>query len=502
MNQSGPADRDGSTADAPSALPLSRILAHHAERDPDRASLVFGDRVVSRLALDRLSNRLARAYQALGVGPNDLVTICLPNSVDFFVAVFAAWKCGAVPNVVSHKLPGPEFEAIITLANPALIVGGKPGQAGERPHLPEGFEPDPGLSDGQLEAPVPPYWKVMTSGGSTGRPKLIVDHMPASFPPTRTMMAQQVDGVILCPGPLYHNGPFVCCFYGLFTGNQIVVMDRFDPEAALTLIDRFMVDWVHLVPTMMNRIWRLPEATRARHDLSSLRTMLHMAAPCPAWLKVNWIEWLGPDRIVEVYGATEGRGATWISGREWLEHRGSVGRPVGGCAIRILGEDGSVLPAGEIGEIYALPKGGQNATYHYLGAEAKSADGWESSGDMGYFDADGYLYLVDRRTDLVISGGANIYPAEVEAVIDAFPGVKSSVGIGLPDDDLGQRLHAIVEVDDGSPIDGPALLAFLTEHIAKYKLPRSFEFVRYSLRDEAGKVRRSKLREERLPKGG
>jgi bile acid-coenzyme A ligase len=208
-----------------------------------------------------------------------------------------------------------------------------------------------------------------------------------------------------------------------------------------------------------------------------------------------WIDWLGPERVFEAYGGTERIGGTLISGAEWLAHPGSVGKPTGGRKLRILAPDGRDLPPGEIGEVFMLPPGGQGSTYRYVGATSRaSGDGWESLGDMGYLDADGFLYLVDRRTDMIVTGGENVYPAEVEAAIDACPGVRSCAVIGLPDADLGQRIHALVECE---PALEPALRAHLAQRLSRAKIPRSFEFVATPLRDDAGKVRRAALRAER-----
>jgi bile acid-coenzyme A ligase len=280
----------------------------------------------------------------------------------------------------------------------------------------------------------------------------------------------------------------------------VILMTRFDAEQSLALIDRHRVDWVLFVPTMMQRIWRLPEAVRARYDLSSLRRVMCTGAPSPAWLKRAWIGWLGPERIYEAYGGTERIAGTMISGSEWLAHPGSVGRPTLGRKLRILREDGSECAPGEVGEVFMLPPGGRGSTYRYLGAEAKEADGgWQTIGDLGYLDAEGYLYLVDRRTDMIVTGGANVYPAEVEAALDAHPAVRSSAVIGLPDDDLGQRVHALVDAPGGVP--EAELRGHLAEHLVRYKVPRSFEFVDEPLRDDAGKLRRSALREARLSRG-
>jgi bile acid-coenzyme A ligase len=249
---------------------------------------------------------------------------------------------------------------------------------------------------------------------------------------------------------------------------------------------------------MMQRMWRLPEKQRAGYDIGSLQVVWHMAAPCPAWLKEAFIEWFGGDVLMELYGGTEAQGFTTLSGTEWLNHRGSVGKPQEGYRIKIVDDDGNSLPTGEVGEVFLLPDAGQGATYFYIGAEAKAvAGGWESLGDMGYLDDDGFLYLTDRRSDMILSGGANIYPAEIEAAIDLYPSVRSSAVIGLPDEDMGNLVHAIVDVPAGG-LDGETLLAHLDEHLVRYKLPRTIEFVTEPLRDDAGKVRRAALRAARL----
>jgi bile acid-coenzyme A ligase len=281
----------------------------------------------------------------------------------------------------------------------------------------------------------------------------------------------------------------------------VVVMQRFDALKCLELIERHRVDRMTVVPTMMQRIWRLPPQQRERADVSSLEFVLTGSAPCPPWLMRAWIEWLGPTVMHEAFGGSERTGGTFISGTEWLAHPGSVGKPSAGARLKILDDSGRELPPGAMGEIYVLPPGGTGSTYHYVGAHARlSEDGWESFGDMGYFDSDGYLYLGDRRSDMVLCGGRNIYPAEVEAVIDALPGVRSSAVIGLPDDDLGQRLHAIVDVGpDAGNIDEASIRQHLVERLVHYKIPASIEIVTTLLRDDAGKMRRSALRAARLP---
>jgi bile acid-coenzyme A ligase len=308
------------------------------------------------------------------------------------------------------------------------------------------------------------------------------------------------DVSLLNPGPLYHNAPFILSHMGLFAGGRVTGMVKFDAEEALRLIEANRVQWVNFVPTMMHRIWALRDAVRNGYDVSSLKIVFHMAAPMPPWLKEKWIEWLGPERIFELYGGTERQGACVISGVEWLAHRGSVGKIGETSSLRIIGEDGKDVALGETGEIYFLPSEGAGSTYHYLGAEPKRrSDGWESLGDIGRLDAEGYLYLGDRLADMILRGGANIYPAEVEAAVMAHPKVRSCVVVGLPDPELGQRVHAILELADSADaqtvIDGMAGL--LADQLSQYKQPQSFEIVSVSPRDDSGKVRRTLLRDER-----
>ena len=246
---------------------------------------------------------------------------------------------------------------------------------------------------------------------------------------------------------------------------------------------------------MMSRISALPDEVRLGFDVSSIEMVLHMAAACPVWLKEKWIDWLGPEKIFELYAGTEVMGGTAITGEEWLQHKGSVGR-IDPARVRIVGEDGGDCESGEVGEIFFLPASGRGSTYRYIGAEARAIGDWESYGDLGSVDQDDYLYLADRRTDLIISGGANIYPAEVEAALDAYAHVGSSVVVGLPDDDLGHRIHAILELRPGvATLDPDELRAFAADRLARYKLPYSYEISTTPLRDDAGKVRRSSLRD-------
>ena len=475
-------------------LPIGAVIRLLAERDPARPAITCEGRTVTREELERRTNRLARAYDELGVKQDDLVTIALPNSIEFYEAAIAAWKLGATPQPISARLPKRERDAIVELADPALVVGVEDGEHPGRATVPAGFEPEAGLPDEPiLPDRVATSYKAPTSGGSTGRPKIIVSAERGEHDPDASRgFGMRSDGVHLVPGPLYHNAPFQFSTRALFSGNHLVVMTRFDASDALRLIEEHRIDWALVVPTMMSRIWRLPEDERLARDVSSLNGILHLAAPCPPWVKQAWIEWLGPEKVWELYAGTEAQGVTIISGQEWLDHRGSVGKPVG-SEMQIRDVDGNLLPAGEVGEIWMRPLEGRR-TYRYMGADARrDDDGWETLGDMGSMDADGYLYIADRRTDLILQGGANIYPAEVEAALDEHPSVLSCAVIGLPDEDLGHRVHAVVQFVPGAEVTDDDLRRFLTERLVSYKIPRAFERVDEPVRDDAGKVRRSGL---------
>ena len=464
-------------------LSISRALTELARRNPDRLSVRDSNRVLTRRELDERTNGLARTYAALGVRAGDLVTVALPNGVGFVEACVAAWKLGATPQPVSARLPAPELEAILELAAPALVVTSELAPDGDTSLLPD---------------VVSAEWKAPTSGGSTGRPKLIISVLPGlADPDVPAVHYLPREGIQLVPGPLYHNGPFIYAFRGLFCGHSLVVRERFDAVDWLASVQQHRVTWTMAVPTMLHRIWRLGPQVRDAYDLSSLERVLHLGAPCPPELKRAWIGWLGPDRIWELYAGTEANGLTLLDGNEWLTHPGSVGRPALGSSVRVLGPDGHDLPTGEVGEVFLMPAGGPGSTYRYVGATARSVDGWESLGDLGRLDADGYLYLVDRTADCIVTGGANVYPAEVEAALDSHPAVRSSAVVGLPDADLGQRVHALVDATD--PVTDAELLEHVARRLARYKVPRTVELVDGPLRDDAGKLRRSQLRAARLP---
>ena len=484
-------------------ISLAARVRHLAAEGPDRALLTDKDRTVTRAEFDRRTNRLARALQQVGVKQGDLVTIGLVNGVDFVEACWGVWKLGATPQPISHRLPEAEAQAVMDLAQTPVLIAGSSIQS-RRPR----YDLSDLLALSADDSPVPdrtaPVLKAPTSGGSTGRPKLILSGAPGVYVPPEPggVGAWGITGdhVAIMPGPLYHNGPFVTALAAVTQGAHLVILPRFDPEETLKAIERHKGSWIYLVPTMMSRIWRLPETVRTGFDLSSLKIAWHLAAPCPPWLKEAWIDWLGPEVIMELYGGTEGQALTIISGAEWLTHRGSVGKVASG-EMKAVGPDGETLPPGKIGEIFMRRPADAAPTYAYRGATARVMDGgWESLGDIGSFDTEGYLYLADRRTDMILVGGSNVYPAEIEAAIDEHPLVQSSAVIGLPDEDLGSRIHAIVQPHPG--LTEADLRAHLASRLVTYKQPRSFEFVSDNIRDDAGKVRRTQLRDERLAKTG
>jgi bile acid-coenzyme A ligase len=485
-------------------LSYGQALSRNAERKGEAVAFVHDGQTTTHAELEASANRLARAYARLGVVEGDFVTIALPNGIEFVQSLFACWKLGAIPQPVSPRLPRQERDAIIELVDPRLIVGSPDGeQAGGQPCEQNGRTTLASGFDASAEDPtilpdrVSRYRMAICSGGSTGRPKVIVDHIRAELDPDGDFHGLGPGASILVPGPLYHSGPLINCLTILLGGGKVVIMSRFDAVEALDLIAEHRLQLAIFVPTMLLRIWKLPEERRNGADLSSIHRVISSSASLPDWLQREWIDWIGPDRVWEAYGGSERIGGTIISGEEWLKRPGSVGRVSEGRQLKIVDPDGKPLPTGEIGDIYCLPPGGPGSTYHYLGAEARRLDdGWETLGDMGYLDSDGYLFLADRRTDLIITGGSNVYPAEVEGAIESHSGVLSCAVIGLPNEDLGAAVHAIVQATVS--IDEDELRSYLEDRLVRYKIPRSFEFVTDALKDDGGKVRRGALRAARL----
>jgi bile acid-coenzyme A ligase len=390
-----PAPRFSFTGGSTNRLPIGDLIKHHAAIDPDAALIVLGDRVVTREEFELRCNRRARLLAEHGVRQDDLVMVALPNGLEFYETTMAVWKLGATPAPISTALSDIELRGILDVGKPRLTVGVDTRRAGGHSVLPSIAEVPDSYSAAYVSSLVPRYWKAMTSGGSTGRPKLIVDHMSGEWDPGEGGLAQRPGERVLNPGPLYHNGPFLGTMLALFSGGLVIELGKFDPVQVLEQIEHHSVTWMLLVPTMMHRIARLPVAERTAFDVSSLNTVLHTAAACPAWLKDLWINWLGPDRMLEVYTGTERQAAFTITGQEALEHSGSVGRVQPGSAVRVLDENGEDVAPGEVGELFLRPDGGRGSTYHYLGAEPRARGEWESLGDLGRIDGQGYVYLSD-----------------------------------------------------------------------------------------------------------
>jgi bile acid-coenzyme A ligase len=468
-------------------------LAALSAADPDAPAVTCSGRTVSRGELDRSTNRLARAYAALGVGQGSYVTVAVANSIEWVQAVIACWKLGAVPQPLSPRLPDAEYAALLDLVPRALVVG-RPDPRGVVASVPAGLE------SSESEEPLPevesPVWKAMASGGSTGRPKLIEagggSRVPAAigYP-----LGAEPGDVNLVSVPLSHNTGFTTAVMGLLLGHHLVLMPRFEPAEFLRLVTEHRVTFLATVPTIMQRLLPVYRAAPSTYDLSSIRRFWHLAAPCPPAVKEAWIELVGPEAVWELYGGTELQALTFISGTQWLTHRGSVGVVVAG-EMTVLDDDGRVCAPGEVGEIYMRPAPGSSPTYRYVGASAKSRHGWDSLGDLGYFDADGFLYLSDRRVDMFTVGGRNTYPAEIENALSAHPDVLSCLVVGVPHDDLGQVPYALVQ--PLGPLSAEELLSFVGSRLESHKVPRTIEFVDRPLRDDAGKARRSAVRDEIL----
>jgi bile acid-coenzyme A ligase len=476
-----------------SVPPLGTQVSELAQRAPDDPAITCDGRTITRAELDASTNRLARVYQDRGVGVGDYVTIALPNSIEFLQAAIATWKLGAVPQPLPARLPDVEFEGFLALRPRALVVG-RAVPRGEIPSLPMAFTPDAEVSDTPLPEVVSPSWKSMASGGSTGRPKLIEAAGDSRYDATRfgqALGAHEGDTTLVSV-PMSHNTGMVSAVCGLILGH-LVVMPRFEPAEFLRLVTEHRVNYLATVPTIMHRLLPVYHANPDAYDLSSIRRFWHVGAPCAPTVKEAWIKLLGPDVVWELYGGTELQALSALSGGEWLAHRGSVGRVLAG-EMKVVDDNGDRCPPGVEGEIYMRPKGGP--TYRYIGSTAKSHDGWDSLGDLGYFDSDGYLYLSDRRVDMFTVGGKNVYPAEIEGALCAHPDVLSCLVVGVPDEDLGQVPYALVELRDGADRDGKAIQEFLRDRIAAYKAPRTVEFRDTPLRDDAGKARRSAVRTE------
>lgn len=483
-----------------SSTTFGEALASLAAARPDAPAITCSTDSLTWAELERDSNRLAHTWSRLGVTAGSFISIMLANSPTFMTAAFASWKLGAVPQPLSSRLTPAELRAILEVVAPAGVVG-LPESMGPAandwttlPSVPETTE-----SAEPLPPRIAPSWKAPTSGGSTGRPKVVVSGNAAALEEVSAfadVLRIPTAGTVAVPGPLHHNAPFMFTALAMLRGSHVVLQGRFDAEALLADIVSHGVQWLYAVPTMMQRIWRLGPEVIDAHDVSTLELVVHMAAPCPPWLKREWIDWLGGERVLEVYAGTEAQAASAITGTDWLQHPGSVGPAVVG-EFTVLGPDGAPLRPGDVGEVWVRRGADAPPAYTYIGGTARTREGgWESLGDLGSLDEDGYLYLTDRDTDVVLVGGSNVYPAEVEAALVEHPDIDDACVVGLPHEDLGAVPHAIVQ--SSAQVDLDYVLPFLRERLSSYKLPRSLEVVAHQLRDDAGKMRRSALRAQRL----
>ncbi len=486
-------------------------LPAQARTLPDAVALRIADARHSTLSyaeLDDRARRAAHALVALGVGEGDRVAVMLPNSAEWFEAVHGCGRLGAIAVPINVHFKAAETGWIVSDSGakaavvhgdllPALadtpdvarlVVG---GEGSYDAALADAPDDDPFLESG---GDCWPTTMVYTSG-TTGKPKGVAI-AEGDFRRSAAGMAAMGQrwnfgpgDVHLLAGPIYHSGPQAWAQSHLAFGGTVVVMPRWDAEECLALVERYRVTNTHLVPANFIRILELPEATRKAHELSSLRLVVHAAAPCPVPVKRAFMDLVGPDKVWEYYGASEG-GGTFIGPQEWLEHPGSVGRPAPGNEFKIVDERGNELPPGEVGEIYVRSETTGGFRYHNDDEKTAAAyDGeWFSVGDVGYRDDDGYLYLVDRKGDMLISGGVNVYPREIEDTLVEHPDVVDCAVLGLPDERWGEIVCAVVEPRTDSGLDADAITAWCRERLADYKAPRRIEFVDRLPRDPNGKV--------------
>jgi long-chain acyl-CoA synthetase len=487
-----------------------------AEADPERVALVYGDRRLSFRTLDRAANEWAHRLEAEGVGPGDRVALVMGNRPEYFAVWNGAARLGALVVPVSTRLTAPEVAYIVSDSASRVVVHEADGpcraivvEAAASAGVVALDTDDEDLSDGRDDPPRPDYvgTPAMTmtyTSGTTGRPKGIARPAPPpslETPPNpfAAFWGFGPDNVHIMCGPAYHTAPSAYAQMALVEGGTVVVMARFDATECLRLIQTERVTTAQMVPAHFIRIL---EADWRSFDLSSVQKVLHAAAPCPVPVKRKILEVFPPGTVWEFYGASEGM-ASVVSPEEWLTKPGTVGRPFPGLTVRVLDEEGNEVPTGTVGALYISSFTGQRFEYH--NAPDKTDNAWEGEyftvGDLGWVDEDGYVFLADRRTDLILSGGVNVYPAEVETALIEDDDVIDAAVFGLPDERMGQRVHAVVELRPGVACDAEALMERLATRLADFKRPRTIEFVDELPREPNGKVLKNRLREARLAAG-
>jgi long-chain acyl-CoA synthetase len=489
---------------------------HVAVVDPDGRELTYHD-------LAAAADRYGRGFQALGLRPGDCVVVMLPNGFDLAAVYFGAIQTGLYVVMVNWHLVGAEVAYLIEDSGARAFVAHErftevAGEAAARAGLPAGarfavgdvpgFTPLHRLGAGETGRP-----DVRTTGspmlytsGTTGRPKGVRRPLTGADPdevgPAATWFfgifdLHPFDGhVHLCGSPMYHTAVLNFVANSIQLGHTVVMMDRWRPEETLALIERHRVTSSHMVPTQFHRLLELPDEVREKYDVSSLRVVIHSAAPCPLEVKRRMLDWWGPV-VTEYYAATEG-GGTVIDASEWLAKPGSVGRPWPNSVVKVLDDEGDELPPNEPGLVY-MRMGTSTFEYHKDAVKTRAARVGElfTLGDIGYLDEDGYLFLHDRKADMIITGGVNVYPAEIENELACHPKVADVAVFGVPNADWGEEIKAVVQpapgVTPSEDLTGE-LLGFAAGRLARFKLPRTIDYLDALPRDPNGKLYKRKLR--------
>jgi long-chain acyl-CoA synthetase len=508
---------------------MSNFPGTYAASKPDHPAYVMAStgRSVSYRELDDAANRLSHLIRSCGAEHGDHVAFCLENHEDYFKVAWGCVYAGVYWTAMSSRLTVDEMEYILDDCGAKVFIT----SAYKKEAAVELLDRNPGLThrfvldidlDGyerledaiatQSPEPLPdPRYEgqdMLYSSGTTGRPKGV------KLPLTESALGGEnaVSGagallfgfeesaVYLSPAPLYHAAPLRFTMGIHRTGGTVIVMEHFDPEQALVLIDRYKATTSQWVPTMFVRMLKLPDDVRAKYDVSSLKVAIHAAAPCPVPVKERMIEWWGPV-LHEYYAGTEGNGFVYTNSQDWLAHKGTVGRSIAG-ALHICDEDGEEVPVGQEGTVYFE----SGASFEYHNDPDKTEDsrdpkgrGWSTLGDIGRLDEDGFLYLTDRKAYMIITGGVNVYPQEAENVLTMHPAVLDVAVIGVPNEDFGEEVKAVVQVADGyEPSDelGREIIAYTREHLADVKCPRSVDFRDELPRHPTGKLYKRLLRDE------
>ncbi|HEY3832493.1 MAG TPA: AMP-binding protein [Acidimicrobiia bacterium] len=501
---------------------------HWGAVTPDKAAVIMAEsgETVTYKELDDHSNQCAQLLWDAGLRFGDHVAVLMDNNPQYLEICWAAQRMGLFYTCVNWHFTGEEAAYIIEDcdAQVLFVSAGTRAVAAELvelcPRLKlrlivgsdlEGYENYETAIAAKPAEPVPDECEgtpMLYSSGTTGRPKGIkysirrepMGQMPGNLALMTNVFGFDQDSIYLSPAPLYHSAPLFYCMSTLRLGGTVVVMEHFDALEALRFIEQYGITCSQWVPTHFVRMFKLSDDERTRYDLSTLKSAVHAAAPCPVEVKQRMIEWLGPI-VWEYYSATEGAGATIIGPEDWLAHPGSVGRSAVGV-IHILDDDNNELPSGEVGTVWFEPASSRPAfAYHKddaKTAEAINAKGWSTVGDMGYLDEEGYLYLTDRRTFMIVSGGVNIYPQEAENLLVTHPRVFDAAVFGIPDPDMGERVHAVVQPitwDEAGPELAAELMAFCRANLAHYKCPKAFDFDPELPRQATGKLYKRLIRD-------